>query len=116
MSGWKVAVVDWSADVMLARILPILSTKYRQKVDTSCVQSASSCALLQYTLRRAPRGPDVARHSGQSLADLVSSGSLDAVMSCSTSGPVRPSVRLESRAPVATLKTTSQLLGLSGFV
>jgi len=32
---------------MLARILPILSTKYRQKVDTSCSQSASSCALLR---------------------------------------------------------------------
>ena len=47
---------------------------------------------------------------------MVSSGSLDAVASCSTSGPVRPSVRLESRAPVATLKTTAQLLGLSGFV
>ena len=73
-------------------------------------------STVLYTLRRAPRGPDVARHSGQSLADVVSLGSLDAVTSCSTSGPVRPSVRLESLAPVATLKTTAQLLGLSGFV
>jgi len=73
-------------------------------------------STVQYTLRCAPRGPDVAKHSGQSLADVVSSGSLDAVTSCSASGPVRQSVRLESRAPVATLMTTAQLLGLSGFV